>query len=194
MKSIKNAAGIAGLACLSVVFLAKTTVKAADTSREQPLIAIWRQDEGLASSEAPYLRVAIWNDGTVLFAKDPTKWSHELQRGKIAQYRIAQLKKALLDSGVFELKGTSYLVPDAPFDCVMVDLGTKKQMLYWDEVESPNYGININPTPQHIDFKKCWKTVNHLALIACPDQFELEKTRFKGPPRSWYIMEAIQSD
>jgi hypothetical protein len=194
MMSIQNAAGIAGLVCLSVVAIAQTAGQAADTSREQPLIAIWQQDEGLASSEAPYLRVAIWGDGTVLFAKEASKWNHELQRGKIPESRIAQLKKALADSGVFDLKGTCYLVPDAPVDCIMVDLGSRKQMLYWDEVESPNYGININAKPQHVEFKKCWKLMNHLALVACPDQFELEKSKFEGPPRSWYLKEAIQSE
>src|SRR5262245_36626130 len=72
MKSVMNAAVIAGLACLAVVVLAKTTVSAADSiPDERPLIAIWRRDEGLTNSTAPCLRVAIWSDGKVLFSKNP---------------------------------------------------------------------------------------------------------------------------
>lgn len=180
---------------LAILGRMQSAANAADAiPNERPLIAIWRRDDGLANSAAPYLRVAIWSDGTVLFAKDPSKWSHDLQRGRIAQYRIAQLRQALVDSGVFELKGTCYLVPDAPTDCIMVDLGMKKQMLYWDEVETPNYGINSSGKVQHREFKRCWKMVNHLALIACPDQFAFEKKGFEGPPSSWYITEAIQSE
>ncbi len=170
------------------------STEGAGASQKHPLIAIWRRDEGLADSKAPYLRVAIWHDGTVLFAKDPSKWSHDLRRGKLAQYRVDQLKQSLIDSGVFQLAGTCYLVPDLPTDCIMIDLGTKKQMLYWDEIEVPNYGINGTGKPQHREFKRCWKMVNHLAMIACPDQFELENKRFDGPPKSWYIKEANQSE
>jgi hypothetical protein len=144
-------------------------------------------------SEAPYLRVAIWDDGRVLFAKDPARWGHELQEGRIAAYRVAQLKKALPETGVFDLKGTGYLVPDAPEYCLMVDLAEKKQMLYWDEVDMPGYGINVNPKPHHVEFKKCWKAVNNLALVACPDQFEAVKERFKVPA-SWRLRTAIQSE
>ena len=51
---------------------------------EQPLLALWRQYDGMYDrSEAPYLRFAIWNDGRVLYAKNPDKWGHDLLRGKI---------------------------------------------------------------------------------------------------------------
>lgn len=161
---------------------------------ERPIIAIWQANGGMKLTVGECLRVAIWNDGSVALAKDPSKWDREFQTGKISQARIAQLKKAILDSGVFELRGTTYLVPDAPTDCIMIDLGEKTQMLYWDEREMPGYGINVNPKPRHVEFMRCWKMVNHLALLACPDQFAPGTQVFNAAPRSWRLKPPIQSE
>ena len=76
-----------------------------------PMIAVWCESEGIKPSK--YLRVAIWEDGQAVFAKDTEKWGHSLLEGTIATYRIKLLKKALSDTGVFDLKGHCYLVPDA---------------------------------------------------------------------------------
>jgi hypothetical protein len=163
-------------------------------SGDRPFLALWQHVSGsVTGSDAPYLRFAVWDDGRVLYAKDPDKWGHELRRGKMSPSRVDRLKAALADSGVFDLKGTCYLVPDAPHDCLMVDLGGKQQMLYWDEVETPGYGINIAPKQRHLDFKRCWKAVNNLALVALPDEGEVVKERVRVP-QSWYLKEAVQSE
>src|SRR5207247_4694939 len=99
------------------------TAPAADSLEDRAFLAIWRDSEGFRHSEAPYLRVAIWSDGRIVFGKDPKKWEHELLQGRIEAARVTELKKALEETGVFELKGNCYLVPDAPVDCVMLDLG-----------------------------------------------------------------------
>src|SRR3954471_24537204 len=74
-----------------------------------PFLAIWRQSEGRVPppppgapdpSRAPYLRVAIWDDGRILFAKDPTKWSHDLREGRLSADRVSRLKKAIEETGV----------------------------------------------------------------------------------------------
>jgi hypothetical protein len=75
----------------------------------------------------------------------------------------------------------------------MVDLDTKKQMLFWDEVEDPEIGINFNPKPHHLEFKSCWKIVNHLGLLALPDDGQPVKERFQAP-KSWYLKRVIQSE
>jgi hypothetical protein len=163
---------------------------------DRPFLAVWRdRDAGFlgGTGEDPYLRFAIWGDGRVLYAKDPAKWGHEVRRGKLAPSRVARLKAALADTGIFDLKETGYLVPHGPVDCLMVDLGGKQKMLYWDEIESPNYGINFDPKPHHLEFKRCWKAVNHLGLVALPDDGEALKERVKVP-QSWYLKQEVQSE
>jgi hypothetical protein len=115
------------LRLLLLIVLSAMTAWAAD----DPIIAIWRDHDGhRPKSEAPYLRIAIWSDGRIVFAKDRKKWSHELLEGRIEPERLAELKNAAEGTGVFELKGNCYLVPDAPVDCMMINFGTKQQMLY----------------------------------------------------------------
>jgi hypothetical protein len=141
----------------------------------------------------PALRFAFWNDGRVVFAKDSAKCDGELQRGRIANYRVDRLKQGISASGVFSLKGNCYLVPDGGVDCLIVEVGEKKQILYWDELESPGYGVNINPKPHHLEFMRCWKQLNSLGLVACSDQYEAAPEKFE-PGQSWYFKKAIQSE
>jgi hypothetical protein len=162
--------------------------------KDRPFLAIWQRSGGYRMDDSgPYLRVAIWDDGKVLFAKEPSQWSHDLRRGQISGDRIARLKEDLVRTGVFDLEGTCYLVPDAPVDCVMIDFSGESQMLYWDEREIAGYGINVNPTWRHLDFIACWKAINKLALGALPAQSEPVTGEFRQPA-SWIIKEAIQSE
>ena len=159
-----------------------------------PFLAIWRAYEGrVTGSMAPYLRVALWDDGRVVFAKDPTIWDHELREGRIDIKHISSLKQALLTVGVFDLAGYCYLVPDAPMDCVLVRINGQEQILYWDEVEAPSYGINIDPQQRHRDFIEAWKNVNNTALSYLPDDSSPSTFRFQSVPDTWYVKPAIQS-
>lgn len=161
----------------------------------RPIVAVWCKDQGgPISSGAQYLRVAIWADGRVLFAADPTKWNQNPLHGRISAARIEELKKGIAETGVFDLKGTCYLVPDADVYCTLVDFGGRQQMLYWDELENPHYGINIDPKPHHLKFKECWKAVSRLALACRPTHAKRVRGRFGPVPRFWYIREARQSE
>jgi hypothetical protein len=75
----------------------------------------------------------------------------------------------------------------------MLDLDGKQQMLFWDEVERPGYGINISPTETHLQFKRCWKEVNSLALKAIPKESQPYEKRFERTPDSWRLKRPIQS-
>ncbi len=187
------------LACLALVMELAAVVAAAEplstgtVAEDRPFLAVWRKYGGRQRLDPPFLRFAMWSDGRVLYAQDPSQWNHDLRRAKVTASRVARVKAALVDSGVFALQGTCYLVPSAPCDCLMIDLGDKQQMLYWDERETPGYGINTDPKPHHLEFKRCWKAVNHLGLVALPDQGETVEQRIKIP-ESWYLRRAVQSE
>ena len=168
-----------------------------DIRDDRPFFAVWSSystaDTGLGHYRGPYLRFAFWNDGRVVFAKESEKDDKPLQRGRIAAYRVARLKQALFDSGVFARKGNCYLIPDAGFISMMIDLGAHKQMLHWDEVKATNRGININPKPHHLDFMRSWEALNSLGLVACPDQFETIREKVRPEP-NWSLKPPIQSE
>lgn len=157
-----------------------------------PLFAVWLDSAGFVPGP-PFLRLALWPDGRVVFARDPNVWSQDLYLGQLAPPALSQLKTALRKTGVFELKGNCYLVPDGHVECVLLSFDGAAQMLYWDEVESPSYGINIDPKPQHLAFKKAWWDVNQLAIAALPTKAQKLTTPFVAAPRTWYLKKRIQS-
>lgn len=165
----------------------------ARSTMNMPFLAIWSNHLRIGTGENAYLRVAVWDDGQIQFAQDPKSGDYNLRQGRIDPAQVAALKAGLVNTGVFDLKGTSYLVPDAPCICMMVNLGNKRQMLYWDEVEAPGYGINIDPKPHHRAFIRSWKEVNRLAVQAIPDRSVPLEEHFQ-PPQSWYLKRPIQSE
>jgi hypothetical protein len=189
------ASGLAAL--LANRFAGHQDVARRDAKADRPFFAVWSDHTNtptrLGTYRGPYLRFAFWENGRVVFAKTSERADQPLRRGKIAADRVARLKQALLESGVFELKGTCYLVVDGGCVNMMVDLGDHKQMLYWDEVKTMNYGININPKPHHLDFMRCWEALNSLGLAACPDQSETVAETVRPQP-SWSFKPAIQSE
>ena len=160
-----------------------------------PILAVWEDSSGYrADTNGPYLRLALWADGRVVFAQNPNGWNHDLLLGQLPEETLAQLIQTIRQTGVFDLNGHCYLVPDAPVDCVMLSFGDSQQMLYWDEVEHESYGININPKPHHLAFKEAWWEVNRLALSVLPDQAKKLDVRFQRPPKKWYLKRMIQSE
>src|SRR5262245_29970037 len=98
--------GLAALIALAVALPAPQSARAADFSTNRPFLAIWRDSDGyVRNPKSPYLRIAIWDDGRIVFAKDPTKWGHDLLEGRIDDAKVAELKQAVEKTGVFELKG-----------------------------------------------------------------------------------------
>lgn len=157
-----------------------------------PLVAIWRADDGMRlGSQAPFLRVAIWHDGRAVFSEDPGNWNHALREGTVDSRQVSSLRTRLLATPIFDLEGYCYLVPDAPTDCVLVQIDGRAQILYWDEVEHPNYGINVALRERHRQFIATWHAVNKLALSSLPA--DSAPSAFEPVPKSWYVKRKIQS-
>ncbi len=141
----------------------------------------------------PGLRFAVWSSGRVVFAKDASSWDGPLLEGKLTESALKALSDNLAKTAVFDLRGTTYLVPDAPVLVTLVRIGGREQILYWDEVEAPNYGINTHPKPHHIEFKKTWRAVTDAVKSSLPASSKPFTGTF-APPQTWYIRPAIQSE
>lgn len=151
-----------------------------------PIVALWRDDVGMVESDErpPFIRLAIWDDGTVVYAQSQDIWNHELCCGKLPTERIARLKAAIGESGIFSVSMTGHLVPDTPRDILMVNCSGRTKVLFWDEIDIPESGINAFPTTESIEFKRCWKTVGHLATLSLPLGGVSKEARFTVPV-SW---------
>ena len=159
-----------------------------------PLVAVWRKFHSTLSVEDSLaLRAAIWADGTVIFNSDPTIWDNKLHYGRLDNNQIKQIKQKIAATELFELTGTTYLVPSAEVICIMAKFDNKQQILYWDEIEKSNYGININPQPHHLKFIKTWKDLNNIVITNLPQPTGKILQPFQ-PPKSWYLKPAIQSE
>ena len=161
---------------------------------DRPIVAIWRAHDGYRlDSQGPCLRAAVWADGRAVFAENPEDWASALREGTIPPERMAVLKDALAATDIFDLEGYCYLVPSAPMDCVMVRLGGQERILYWDEVEHPRYGINVDPQERHYQFMDTWKNINSLTLASLPTGCSSAATASAVIQESWYVQRAIQS-
>ncbi len=156
-----------------------------------PMVAVWTDSTGFSAQ--PSLRVALWDDGRVLFAINDGEPNSTLRFRHISRDTTKQLKHDIRKTGLFELKGHRYLVHDASVMCLLATVYDYKQLLYWDEVVSPNYGINIDPKPHHHDFINAWKSANDLALTSISSESVPIEYAFRAP-ESWYVKRAIQSE
>lgn len=161
---------------------------------ERPLVAIWRPYDTVPDSTGRFfyisLVVAIWQDGRVVFARDPYDGGHDLLEGRIPPYRIARLKTALADTGVFELKKTMFLTPSLTPSYTLVDLGEgQRQLLGWSSTKL----ACDSGDPRRLAFEDCWREVKNLALVACPDQRTAAKIRFRYTPDSWWLEDDAQA-
>ncbi len=154
-----------------------------------PVLAVWLdKTEHARYTNAPYLRIAVWEDGRVVFARDPRDWSHDLWLGRMPEQALQTLKGKIRETGVFRLQGYCYLAWDLPTVCISLSFDHDQQMLYSHEL-----GLG-SPKPQHLAFEHAWWEINRLALAALPDRAKKLDARFRPPPTEWYLKRMIQSE
>lgn len=164
-----------------------------------PLFAVWRRigayprPDDSPATWSPALRFAVFESGRYAFAEDPTRWDSPLREGYVDQATLELIRGEIMRSGIFELTGTCYLAPDAPVLVTLARIGGREQILYWDEIESSSHGINRDPQPRHIAFKRVWYEVGATLAHHRPAQSTLNLEQFQ-PPMTWYVREPVQSE
>ena len=104
----------------------------ADSGDDIPFLAIWCADNGSGKRNEPSLRIAVWDDGRIVFAEDPTVWSYNLRYGRLASEEVDSLKESLVATSVFDLEDYCFLLPLGQLDCVLTKVGVKEKILYLD--------------------------------------------------------------
>ena len=129
----------------------------------------------------------------MVFAEDRASWDSPLREGRVDAVQVKAILEKATSTGVFDLRGETYLVPDAPVLVTLVRVGERQRILYWDEVEAAGYGINIDPKPHHMAFKQTWHALTRTLVEALPPRSTTLSISFQPPP-TWYLKDAIQSD
>jgi hypothetical protein len=153
---------------------------------KRPLAAIWRDSGRFV--EGPALRVAVWEDGYVLFPEEPRTRSHGLLLGRIPQTEVNSLKREIEKTGLMELQGHCYLHLDVPAFCMMASIDDRQQMLYWDELDVPGR------QPRHVKFAQAWRAVNDILSAHFPSASTAVPSASIAIPKSWYLREAVESE
>ncbi|MFA6242544.1 MAG: hypothetical protein WC655_16525 [Candidatus Hydrogenedentales bacterium] len=148
---------------------------------EVPFIAVWLERAGI-DMEYPFLRVAIWEDGRVVFAEDPNTWSHHLLLGQISPSEVESLKQLLPETGLFDLKERRLLYPDSKSVLLSFAKGGTRQELAYAEFPEP---VSGPLTDDQIQLVKTWFMVNRIVLAALPSHAQALHRRFPEPPESW---------
>lgn len=163
---------------------------------ELPIVALWRASGGAPRpgrpATGPALRAALFADGRFVFLRDEKRWDGPQAMVRLTPAATKKLLNDIVASGVFALEGDTYLVPDAPTLAILVRDGARQRMLYWDEVDSANYGINVDPQPRHLAFKKTWRAISQSLLAARPKAAATLRVPLIPPP-AWRVQPPIQS-
>ena len=93
-----------------------------------PIVAVWTDSTDFSAQ--PSLRVALWDDGRVLFAANDGEPNSTLRFGHILRDTTKELKHDIRKTGLFELKGHCYLVPDALVMYLLAAVDDYKHFLY----------------------------------------------------------------
>jgi hypothetical protein len=105
---------------------------------EPPFLAIWL-DWGELSNGDLYIanraavRIAVWDDGTVVHAPSPGEWTYQLKTQVISLEAVAALKSKIREADPFALSETRFGYDDGQVVSVMIRVDGKSQRLYGNE-------------------------------------------------------------
>jgi hypothetical protein len=117
------------------------------------------------------LRMAIWEDGSVLMQPDRSISEHILI-GNLDGEDLETALQRIVQTGLFSGSREGYIVPDAAFSSLMIRTETESKVRYWHGTLSPNFGGNLNTNEQYREFVKRWKASESTLLALTPVKVE----------------------
>ncbi len=106
-------------------------------SDAESVLAVYREDWGLASSGEPTIIFVAWPDGTIVWSGDRLKGGAPYRTGHVNPKRVAALLARFEKIGLFDDKRLNYVNcgPDSQFTTVFIKSGKKQMtMCSWHEL------------------------------------------------------------
>lgn len=113
-------------------------------SESETVLAVYREDLGLASMDEPALILAAWPDGLIVWSIDRLKGGPPYRTGRVDPGRLAALLNQFDRDGVFADQGLNagHFGPDSQFTTLFVKAGKKQvKMSSWHEVFEDGGGL-----------------------------------------------------
>ncbi len=131
------------------------------------------------------LLLAVWEDGTMLFAARQSAPGERLLVGRAEKAEVSNMLEAVKAAGFFEEKREHYAVPDSASTTIRVRNGKNKGLHTWHERLLPGFGGDINTDTVYRQFIRMWKktrgAVEALPLVEVHRFEELAVAgRFRG--------------
>jgi hypothetical protein len=116
-------------------------------SDAESVLAVYRQDWGLASSGKPAIILAAWPDGLIVWSDDRLRGGPPYRAGHVDPRRVKALLTAFDQDGLFadERLNDGHFGPDSQFTTVFVKSGKKQvEMRSWHELYEEGGGLVVD--------------------------------------------------
>ena len=129
--------------CLSAHSANAPKPAALPITESDSVLMVYREDHGLGSSGGPFLIIAIWPDGRMIWSEDRLKGGVPFRTGNIDAKRVTAVLNRFVKDGLFENKklADGYFGPDSQFTSILVKSGKKElEMSSWHELHEASEG------------------------------------------------------
>ncbi len=158
------------IACIVALSSAAAVLLAAASQDEKaaaewPCVAVWHQD-GMKAKPNDGLRIAVWEDGTILFSPRPDRLGEHMLVGRVEKKDVETMLAGLRAAGFWD-EHRSDVVPDSAYTTIAASDGQKRTVHRWHEYLLPGFGSDINTDKDYRAFVRMWKRTSG-AIEALP--------------------------
>jgi len=135
-------------------------------------VALIELDAGMNRDGSSGPVLAIWNDGTVIFAFHEGSAGKNLQIGTVPPERIVAAMTEIAATGIMECELDWNIVPDGSCYTLAIWKDGKLRFNRWNEAMTVPWGVHIKTDAAHAKLAKAWVSARAILALTCPDEYE----------------------
>lgn len=170
----------AAVACtlMGAVVLRETSAGSHSPAKAQAItepadpVALLSLDPGMNPNRAGRPVLAIWPDGTVIFAFGDEKAGRNLQVGTIPSDRVGTALAEIEQTGIFGHSMDWNIVPDGSFYTLALWKEGKACVNRWNQALTVPWGVHTDTDAAHASLAKSWMTTRAILALACPSEYK----------------------